>query len=110
MPERPSIVPAMPAERNQRRMRKATARSGSRTQVRDPASGRKPTGFAFGPLNYGLFAAALASILAGYLLLARGSITAAPILLVFGYIVLIPAAFLAGLSGGHGGDSPPGES
>jgi hypothetical protein len=37
------------------------------------------------------------AIVSGYVLLDRGSITAAPILLVFGYVVLIPAALLVGL-------------
>lgn len=68
---------------------------------------RDPTGFAFAPINYALFGAALAAILAGYVLLSRGSITAAPLLLVLGYIVLVPAALLAGFSGrGRGTDAP----
>jgi hypothetical protein len=49
---------------------------------------------AFGPVNYALFAAAAAAIVVGYVLLARGSITLAPILLVLGYVVLLPAAIL----------------
>lgn len=57
-----------------------------------------PTGFAFAPINYALFGAALAAIIAGYVLLSRGSVTAAPLLLVLGYIVLVPAALLVGLS------------
>jgi hypothetical protein len=36
----------------------------------------------------------LASIVLGYVLLAGGSITAAPLLLVLGYAVLIPAAII----------------
>ena len=60
---------------------------------------RDPTGFAFAPINYAPFGAALAAIIAGYLLLSRGSVTAAPLLLVLGYIVLVPAALLMGLSG-----------
>jgi hypothetical protein len=64
-------------------------------------------GFAFAPINYALFGAALAAIIAGYVLLSRGSITAAPLLLVLGYIVLFPAALLVGLSGrGRGTDAP----
>ncbi len=65
------------------------------------------SGFAFTPINYALFGAALAAIIAGYVLLSRGSITAAPLLLVLGYIVLVPAALLVGLSGrGRGTDAP----
>lgn len=52
-----------------------------------------------GPVNYALFAAAVVSIVAGYVLLDRGSVTAAPMLLVLGYVVLFPAALLVGYSG-----------
>jgi hypothetical protein len=65
----------------------------------EPRKDRDPTGFAFAPINYALFGAALAAIIAGYVLLSRGSVTAAPLLLVLGYIVLVPAALLVGLSG-----------
>lgn len=41
-----------------------------------------------------LFAAGLAAIVAGYILLALNDITLAPILLVLGYCVLVPLAFL----------------
>jgi len=42
-----------------------------------------------------LAAGAIVAI-AGYVLLDRGSITAAPMLLVLGYAVLLPAGILAG--------------
>ena len=72
------------------------------------APGDEPSGFAFKPLNYALFGGAIAAILLGYILLDRGSVTAAPILLVVGYIVLIPAALLVGMSARRGGrDSAP---
>lgn len=58
--------------------------------------GDRPRWFGFGVANLVLFAAAAAVIAAGYVLLDRGSITAAPLLLVLGYAVLIPAAILAG--------------
>lgn len=64
---------------------------------------KEPSGFAFAPINYTLFGAALAAIIAGYVLLGRGSVTAAPLLLVLGYIVLGPAALLVGLSGRRSG-------
>ena len=44
--------------------------------------------------NLILFAVALAVIVAGYLALAAGSITLAPILLVLGYCVLVPVAIV----------------
>ncbi|HEX5132503.1 MAG TPA: hypothetical protein VFX92_08450 [Candidatus Krumholzibacteria bacterium] len=41
-----------------------------------------------------LFAAGMAAIVIGYVLLAVNDITIAPILLVLGYCVLVPLAFL----------------
>ena len=49
---------------------------------------------AFGPTNYALFGAAVLTIAIGYVLLGRGSITLAPILLVLGYLVFLPAGIL----------------
>lgn len=62
--------------------------------------------FGLGPVNYALFAAAVVSIVIGYVLLDRGSVTAAPMLLVLGYAVLLPAGLLVGYGGlGEGGGS-----
>ncbi len=44
----------------------------------------------FGPKNWLFLAAALVSLASGYWLLASGSTTAAPILLVLGYCVFFP--------------------
>ena len=44
--------------------------------------------------NYFVLAAGCVVITVGYLLLARGSITLAPILLILGYCVLIPVAIM----------------
>jgi len=44
--------------------------------------------------NLILFAAALGAILLGFFLLAQGSITAAPMLLILGYVVLVPLAII----------------
>jgi len=44
----------------------------------------------FGRVNGILLGAAIISLAAGYLLLARGSTTLAPVLLVLGYCVLFP--------------------
>lgn len=69
-------------------------------QPRRKESGAKPplkaTGFAFGPANYSAFAAAVAAIVAGYVLLDQGSVTAAPLLLILGYAVLLPAGLVLG--------------
>jgi hypothetical protein len=48
----------------------------------------------FGPKNYFIFAAAILVIIIGYISLASGSITLAPILLVLGYCVLIPISII----------------
>ncbi len=48
---------------------------------------------AFSAKNYWVFGAAFASIIVGYVMLTKGSITLAPILLVAGYCVLMPIGF-----------------
>jgi hypothetical protein len=63
----------------------------------EPASVEIP----FGRTNYIIFAAAAAVIVAGYIALSRGSITLAPILLLLGYLVLIPWGIMARSSGGE---------
>ena len=48
-------------------------------------------------MNWALLLAGIVAVFFGYVLLNRGSVTAAPLLLVLGYLVLIPAGLLAGL-------------
>jgi hypothetical protein len=48
----------------------------------------------FSTVNLTLAVAGLTAVAVGYWLLARGSITAAPLLLVLGYVVLLPAAII----------------
>ncbi|MEP0828437.1 MAG: hypothetical protein AB1690_11850 [Candidatus Zixiibacteriota bacterium] len=48
----------------------------------------------FGPKNYIIFGAGLLVIIFGYISLASGSITLAPILLILGYCVLIPVSII----------------
>jgi len=48
----------------------------------------------FNKKNYSLFAAGIISIIIGYLFLSKGSITVAPILLVLGYVILIPISII----------------
>ena len=50
----------------------------------------------FGTKNYAALGAALGCILMGFYLLSQGSITAAPLLLVLGYCVLIPYGLATG--------------
>jgi hypothetical protein len=81
-------------------------KTGAKREKHSPA----PTGadLRFTRTNYLVLGAALGCIVLGYVLLALGSITAAPLLLVAGYCVLVPY----GLSLGQGaarrvGDPPP---
>ena len=68
-----------------KRNRRAAARTSEAVGVEIP----------FGKRNYAIFALAAIVILAGYVALSRGSITLAPILLLTGYLVLIPWGILA---------------
>ena len=54
----------------------------------------QPAALSFTKVNAMLGAAGLACLTLGYWLLAQGSITAAPLLLVFAYVVLIPMAII----------------
>ena len=51
-------------------------------------------GFGWGALNSTLLAAGIAVLAVGYIALSRGSLTLAPVLLVTGYCVLVPASLL----------------
>lgn len=59
---------------------------------------RKPW-FGFDRTNLAVLAAGVVSIVVGYVLLDRGSVTAAPLLLVLGYVVLLPTGLLLGYHG-----------
>jgi hypothetical protein len=48
----------------------------------------------FEPANLGLLGGAAVALVAGYVLLATGSTTAAPVLLVLGYCVLLPLGLI----------------
>ncbi len=48
----------------------------------------------FGTANLVLLGSAAVALVAGYVLLASGSVTAAPILLVLGYCVLLPLGLI----------------
>ncbi|MFW5947295.1 MAG: hypothetical protein ACOCUW_02275 [Gemmatimonadota bacterium] len=45
-------------------------------------------------MNYGLMGVGLVALVAGFYLLAQGSITAAPLLLALAYVVLIPVGIV----------------
>ena len=57
-------------------------------------SAATPAALKFSSVNLVLGGAGLAALALGYFLLAQGSITAAPILLVLGYVVLVPLALI----------------
>jgi hypothetical protein len=48
----------------------------------------------FGPRNFALLGGAVLALGSGYLFLSQGSTTAAPILLVLGYCVLLPLGLI----------------
>ena len=53
-----------------------------------------PAALKFTKINGMLAVAGLVALTAGYWLLGQGSITAAPLLLVLGYVVLLPMAII----------------
>ena len=53
-----------------------------------------PPSLRWSPINYGLMAAGLVALVIGFVLLAQGSIVAAPLLLTLGYVVLIPLGII----------------
>ncbi|MEN8144609.1 MAG: hypothetical protein ABFS14_06605 [Gemmatimonadota bacterium] len=54
-------------------------------------------GAGFRPINVAILGAGALSIVWGYFLLNRGSVTGAPIFLVIGYVVLIPLGIAWGI-------------
>jgi hypothetical protein len=76
----------MSPEEPRRRPRRGTSARSAEPQGVDIPFTRK---------NYVIFGIAAVVILAGYIALSRGSITLAPILLLLGYLVLIPWGILA---------------
>ena len=59
--------------------------------------------------NYVALGGALGAIVLGYILLAGGSVTVAPVLLVLGYCVLIPYGLAAGARSSKAPAGAPGE-
>ncbi|MEQ9568609.1 MAG: hypothetical protein RLN75_00335 [Longimicrobiales bacterium] len=54
-----------------------------------------PSSLHFSRVNLALGGAGLLALVVGYWLLAGGSVTLAPLLLVLGYVVLLPLAIIA---------------
>ena len=61
-------------------------------------------GFRWGMLNTVLLGVGVAVLAAGYMSLSKGSLTLAPVLLVTGYCVLIPASLLVRGNGSNQGE------
>lgn len=59
-----------------------------------PSSSTPAPSLRFSPVNLALGGAGLLALIVGYWLLAGGSVTAAPLLLVLGYVVLLPLAII----------------
>lgn len=83
------------SERDRRRGARPPADGRARGPRREAVEKRPPL-FGLRRVNLLLLSLAAGAIVGGYLLLNRGSVTAAPILLVLGYAVLIPVGLLAG--------------
>jgi hypothetical protein len=65
------------------------------TKTETPKTGGNPKApLRFSTVNGILGAAGILTVALGYLLLSKGSITAAPLLLVLGYVVLLPLAII----------------
>ena len=88
----------------------------NRERARDRGASRRQRSAAASPTNFQrldlgrknriLFFSGLGAIVLGFLLLSRGDITLAPILLVVGYIVLIPWALVAKSRSDRAGTKP----
>jgi len=59
-----------------------------------PKKDKEKSKLPFGRKNYLVFALGIFVIVVGYIFLAHGSITIAPILLVLGYCVIIPLSII----------------
>lgn len=64
------------------------------TRHPNPRPGAAGGSLRFSKVNWILFGLGIASIVFGYWLLARGSTVAAPLLLVLGYVVLLPLGII----------------
>jgi len=69
---------------------------------------RKPVeidlGFSWGPINSLVLGIGVATLIAGYVALSKGSTTLAPVLLVLAYCGLVPTALLIRAKSGESGE------
>lgn len=76
--------------------KKSRKTSGRKASGGFPPAAEAAPWFGLGSRNFAVLGAALVVIVVGYVLLDRGSVTAAPVLLTLGYVVLIPTGLLLG--------------
>ena len=60
----------------------------------EPKPARAGEALSFSRVNWALLIAGIVAIAAGYALLSGGSTVAAPLILVLGYVVLLPASLI----------------
>jgi hypothetical protein len=72
----------------------SNGKSVTRTRASRKAAAEPDLGFDWGLANSLLLGLGVGVVAVGYLALSKGSITLAPVLLVLGYVVLIPASLL----------------
>ncbi|MEO0083026.1 MAG: hypothetical protein ABIK33_01375 [candidate division WOR-3 bacterium] len=72
------------------------AKIDKKKEIKKPTAPKLPPrpNIVFKPKNYILFIIGVITIGLGYLFLSKGSITLAPILLVLGYVILIPLSII----------------
>jgi hypothetical protein len=72
------------------------AKPDKKKELKKPVAPKVPPrpNIVFKAKNYVLFLAGVVTIVLGFILLAKGSITLAPILLVAGYVILIPLSII----------------
>jgi len=92
--------------------KRGAERRQGRAQPRRRRAVARDSGLPFTRANFTILAIALGVIFLGYVTLAMGSITLAPILLVLGYCVIVPWAILHrsdSRRSGSGASADPGE-
>lgn len=71
-----------------------STRTSARTRAGTSGPNQQEGSLEFSAINAVFMAAGLAAIVAGYVLLAGGSTVGAPLLLVLGYVVLVPLGII----------------
>ncbi len=88
--------------------RKGASRAVKRAIARTPVY--EPSRIVLRPFNYALMAAGVLAFIIGFALLHTQDITLAPLLIVLGYCVLIPAGLLIERVGRRKREEPPAEN